>query len=93
MIPPIIAWSFSDTRATQRYCVDPDITANQAHLQCQLDVLISLGVRVGGTITISRIPRHVAVVAAAAVYPTVKCIPVQLCLSQSLGSTGSQGSQ
>jgi hypothetical protein len=32
MIPLIISQSFSDGRATKVYCMDPDITANQAHL-------------------------------------------------------------
>jgi hypothetical protein len=32
IIPPIMPQSFSDTRATTLYCMDPDITANQAHL-------------------------------------------------------------
>ena len=61
--------------------------------QCQLYVSISEGVRVGGTITISRIKSNLAVVAATAACQTVEWIPVLLCSSQSQGSSGSQGNQ
>ena len=61
--------------------------------QCQLYASISEGVGVGGTITISGIPRDFAVVAAAAACPIVECVPAQLWPSQSHGSSGSQGNQ
>jgi len=51
------------------------------------------GVGVGGTITISGIPRDLAVVAAAAACATVEWVSAQLCPSQSQGSSGSQGNQ
>jgi len=48
---------------------------------------------VGGTTTISGIPRDFAVVAAAAACPIVDCAPAELCPSQSHGSSGSHGNQ
>ena len=48
---------------------------------------------VGGTITISGIPRDIAVVAAAATRPIVEWVPAQLWPSLSHGSSGSQGNQ
>ena len=53
----------------------------------------SEGVRVGGTITISGIPRDLVVVAAAAACPSVEWVPAQLCPSQSQDSSRSQGNQ
>ena len=61
--------------------------------QCQLYASISEGVGVGGTTTISGIPKDFAVVAAAAACPTVDCAPSQLCSSQLHGSSGSHGNQ
>lgn len=52
---------------------------------------ISEGVRVGGSTTISRIPKDLFVVAAAARYPFIECILVQLWPSQSQHSSKSKG--
>lgn len=59
-------------------------------IQCESYALISEGVGVGGTSTISGIHKDLAVVAAASACPTVDCAPTQLCSSQSQGSSGSQ---
>jgi hypothetical protein len=48
---------------------------------------------VGGTTTISGIPKEFAVVDAAAACPTVEWVPSQLCPSQSHGSSESQENQ
>ena len=78
-----------DTRAA-RGSVDPDMAANQANLPVPTIRVDLEGVGLGGTRTICGIPRDLAVVAAAAVCPTVDCAPTQLCPSQSQGSLGSQ---
>jgi hypothetical protein len=61
--------------------------------QCQLYSSSSEGVGVGGTTTISGIPRDLAVVAAVAAGPIVDCVPTQVCPLKSHGSSGSQGNQ
>jgi len=61
--------------------------------QSQLYESSSEGVGVRGTVTISGIPKDLAVVAAAAACLTVEWVPAQLCPSQSQGSSGSQGNQ
>ena len=61
--------------------------------QHQLYMSISDGVSVGNSTPSCGIPRGIAIVAAAAVCRTVKCVLAQFCPSQLQGSFGSHGNQ
>ena len=54
---------------------------------------ISEGVRVGGSITIRGTGTGFAVAAAAGAYPSIECVPKQLCPSHSRGNSRSQSNQ
>jgi len=61
--------------------------------QCQLYVMISKGVGVGGSITIQGSSADFAVSAAARACPSFECVHKQLCTSHSQCNSGSQSNQ
>ena len=61
--------------------------------QCQLYASISVGLGVGGSITNSGIGRSFSVAAAAGTWPSIECVPRQVCSLHSQGNSGSQSNQ